>query len=140
MHYSRNHSGLRKKLVDKLQKDQYSQMEYSSALVLTILGIFCISRDFPAMSLSVLVIMSVVMFLVLRTSIIWGWTNPMREDDININNQQEKKSLSSSHSDSLNKQPNRSALTFSSEKEVMDLLQKELLDIKEKRVIEKEYE
>lgn len=138
MHYSRNHSGLRKKLADKLQKDQYSQMEYSSALVLTILGIFCISRDFPAMSLSVLVIMSVVMFLVLRTSIIWGWTNPMREDD--IDNQQEKKSLSTSHSDSLNKHHNRSALTFSSEKEVMDLLQKELLDIKEKKVIEKEYE
>lgn len=138
MHYSHNHSNIRKKLVNKLRKDQYSQMEYSSALVLTILGIFCISRDFPAMSLSVLIIMSVVMFLVLRTSIIWGWTNPMREDD--MDNQEEKESLSTRHSDSLNKHYNKSALTFSSEKEVMELLEKELLDIKEKKVTQKEYE
>jgi hypothetical protein len=126
MRYS--HTSSMKKLTNNLRKDRYSQMEYSGALVLTLLGIVCIAHDFPMISVPILIIMSIVMFLVLRQSIIWGWTNCMKEDDI-----RKKQRISSRFKSRNINDVNRKPLTFSSEQEVSELLEKELFPIQEKK-------
>lgn len=125
---SHNHISSIRKLTDNLRKDRYSQMEYSASFMLTLFGIFCIAHDFPMISVPVLIIMTIVMFLVLRQSIVWGWTNCMREDDIR------KKRESAPRFKGLNlHDANKKSLAFSSEKEVCELLERELFSIQEKK-------